>query len=427
MTAPHRDGIPAGRSRARAKIIAIGFNTHGTGLTRVMHSIMGRLADRYEIHYLGIGYSGEIIRDRGLTIYPTNPRGGDVFAAYQAARLIEEINPELVFILHDIWCFDHYLQVLGAYRNRLKIACYIPLDGNIVDARDAAALEQADRVIVYTEFARKQFEDAFSRLRASGGGSFPAVAVIPHGVDLRRFHPFPELLQASFDGAARAGAKRKVFAGLADPENAFIVLNASRFDKRKRIDLTVEGFARFAAGKPANVRLCLHHAIMGDDETDQIKSLIARFGIRDRVDLNPLAGGVVDDHDLNLLYNACDAGINTSMGEGWGLVSVEHGAAGAAQIVPDHSACAELWRGRAEMMPPVRRYVPEFSSLELAEVSTEAVAQALENLYRDPKYRQRLAQAAFEAAQRAEYSWDAIAERFDGLFSELANSSVKKA
>ena len=60
-----------------------------------------------------------------------------------------------------------------------------------------------------------------------------------------------------------------MFAGLPDPENAFIVLNASRFDQRKRIDLTVEGFARFAAGKPANVRPRLHHAILGDAETDK--------------------------------------------------------------------------------------------------------------------------------------------------------------
>ena len=37
-------------SRRRLKIIAIGFNTHGTGLTRVMHAIMRRLADRHEIH-----------------------------------------------------------------------------------------------------------------------------------------------------------------------------------------------------------------------------------------------------------------------------------------------------------------------------------------------------------------------------------------
>jgi len=89
-------------SRSPVKLIAIGFNMHGTGLTRVMHSIMRRLADRHEIHYLGIGYSGETVRDRGLTIYPTNAKGGDAFAAFQAKTLIETINPDLVVILQDI-------------------------------------------------------------------------------------------------------------------------------------------------------------------------------------------------------------------------------------------------------------------------------------------------------------------------------------
>jgi D-inositol-3-phosphate glycosyltransferase len=402
------------------KIIAIGFNTPGTGLTRVMHSIMRRLADRHEIHYLGIGYSGETIRDLGLTIHPTNPNGGDVLAAYQAARMIEEINPALVFILQDIWYFNHYLRTLGPFRDRVKIACTIPLDGKISDEDDAAPLEQADRVIVYTDFARREFEGAFDRLRAKrGGGAFPAVDAIPHGVDRGRFHPFPQLLQSSFASPGRIEAKRKVFAGRHELEDSFIVLNASRFDKRKRVDLTVEGFAKFAADKPANVRLCLHHAITDEAARDQINSLVERFGLRQRVHLNPLAGGVVDDAALNLLYNACDVGINTSMGEGWGLVSCEHGAAGAAQVVPDHSACAEIWRGRAELIPAARRYIPEFSSLEMGEVSADGVAAALNRLYSDPQRRQQLARAAFEAVQDPQYAWDAIAERFDGLFVAL--------
>jgi glycosyltransferase involved in cell wall biosynthesis len=406
-------------NRARLKIIAIGFNIHGTGLTRVMHDIMRRLADRHEIHYLGIGYSGETKVDRGLTIYPTNPKGGDVFAAFQAKRMIEEINPDLVFILHDIWMFEHYLNILGPYRDRLKIVGYIPLDGKIINEENAAALERADRVVVYTEFAQQEFEGAFERLRAKRGGEFPAVDVIPHGVDRNRFHPFPQLEESSFASPARTEAKRKVFPDLADPENSFVVLNASRFDKRKRVDLTVAGFARFAEGKPANVRLCLHHAILGEPANDRIRSLIAQFGLKERVVLNPLAGGVVGDAELNLLYNACDVGINTSMGEGWGLVSFEHGAAGAAQIVPDHSACTEVWRGRGELITPARRIIPEFSILEMGEVSAEGVAQALENLYANPQRRQQLAQAAHEAAQNPDYAWDAIAERFDDLFAEL--------
>ena len=416
-----RPSDPAARG-AGLKIIAIGFNRPGTGLTRVMHSILRRLAGKHEIHYLGIGYSGAIVSDRGLTFHPTNREGGDVFAAFQAARSIEEIHPQLVFILHDIWMFEHYLKVLGPYRDRVKIVAYIPLDGNITRESAAAPLHQADRIVVYTEFARKQFEQAFERLALHQNIlSFPEVGVIPHGIDLDHFFPFPELVKASFHSAGRTEAKKQVFAGLRDLEDSFIVLNASRPDRRKRVDLTIEGFARFAAGKPANVRLCLHHAIMGERERQQISAWIRNFNLEGRVYLNPLGEGVREDHELNLLYNACDVGINTSMGEGWGLVSLEHGAAGAAQIVPGHSACAELWSGRAELIPPAKSFIPEFSVLEMGELPAAGVAQALEKLYSNPKQRCELAQTACAAARNANYSWDAIALQFEQLFQRLAS------
>jgi D-inositol-3-phosphate glycosyltransferase len=383
---------------------------------------MRRLADRHEIHFLGIGYSGEIVRDRGLTVYPTNLKGGDVFAAIQARRLIEEIQPTLIFIMHDIWLFDHYVRLLGPYRDRLKIVAYIPLDGRIKNEEDAAPLAQTDRVVAYSRFGRAEFEGAFRRLREKQAArDFPAVDVIPLGVDRDRFFPFPELMQASFASVGRAQAKRRVFGDGPGAGESFVVLNASRLHKRKRVDLTVRGFARFAADKPANVRLCLHHAMMDTASERQLVSLIRQCGLGERVSLSPLGSRILGDAEVNLLYNACDVGINTSMGEGWGLVSREHGAAGAAQIVPDHTACAELWRGRAELIPPARRYIPDFSPLEMGEVSPHSVARALGALYRDPAHRQELARAAVAAAQNPAHSWEEITRQWDDLVVTLGS------
>lgn len=397
------------------RLVAIGYNIVGTGLTRVLESVMRPLADRHEIHFLGIGYSGEIVRDRGLTVYPTNPKGGDVFAAFQAMRLIEEIRPTLMLVMHDLWMFDYYLRLFGPYRDRLKIIACIPLDGRITNEEDAAPLAQADRVVAYTQFARAEFEGAFRRLREQRAErDFPAVEVIPHGVDRDRFYPLPEPEQA----------KRRVFSDRPDAGESFVVLNASRPDRRKRVDLTVRGFAEFAAGKPANVRLCLHHPVVGDATDQQLGAAIRECGLGERLSVNPLGREIVGDDELNLLYNACDVGINTAMGEGWGLVSFEHGATGAAQIVPDHTACGELWRGRAELIPPARSYVPEFSPLEMGEVSPEGVARALEALYRDPARRQELARAAVATAQNPAYSWDAVTGQFDDLFVTLGRQNV---
>jgi D-inositol-3-phosphate glycosyltransferase len=389
-----------------------------------MSSVMRRLADRHEIHFLGIGYSGEIVRERGLTIYPTNPKGGDVFAAFQAKTLIEEIRPALILVMHDIWMFDYYLRLFGPYRDRLKIVACIPLDGRITNEETAAPLAQADRIVAYTHFGRAEFEGAFRRLREKHADrGFPAVDVIPHGIDRDRFYPFPELDEASFASSGRAQAKRRVFGDGPDAGESFVVLNASRPDKRKRVDLTVRGFAMFAAGKPANVRLCLHHPVMGGAAEPELVSLIRECGLGERASVNPLGSAIVGDDELNLLYNACDVGINTAMGEGWGLVSFEHGAAGAAQIVPDHTACAELWRGRAELIPPDRSYVPEFSPLEMGEVSAEGVAQALEALYRDPTRRQELARSALAVGQNPAHSWDVIAQQFDDLVVGLVDET----
>jgi D-inositol-3-phosphate glycosyltransferase len=408
-------------SRPRVRLVAIGYNTSGTGLSRVMHNLTRRIADRHEIHFLGIGYSGETVRDRGLTVYPTNLEGGDVFAAFQAKRLIEEIEPALVFVMHDIWMFDYYVRILGPYRDRLKIAAYIPLDGKIVNEDDAAPLVQTDAVFAYSHFGRAEFEGAFRRLlEKQAATEVPPVEVLPHGVDQDRFFPLPELEQASFASAGRAGAKRRVFGDGPALDESFVVLNASRLDKRKRVDLTVQGFAAFAADKPANVRLCLHHAILDTESERRLVSLIRQCGLGERVSLNPLGSRIVGDDELNLLYNACDVGINTSMGEGWGLVSCEHGAAGAAQVVPDHTGCAELWRGRAELIPPARSYVPEFSPLEMGEVSPEGVAQALEVLYRDPERLRELSRAA--TAQNPAHSWEAITRQFDDLIVKLAEA-----
>ena len=91
---------------------------------------------------------------------------------------------------------------------------------------------------------------------------------------------------------------------------------------------------------------------------EAVEAVLARIdalGVRERV-----LGVVAGDHpslapdELNVLYNACDVGLNTSEGEGFGLIALEHAAAGAAQVVPRHSACASC-RQRASVSPRARR------------------------------------------------------------------------
>jgi glycosyltransferase involved in cell wall biosynthesis len=310
------------------------------------------------VHLLGIGYRGPECDLDGATLHPTNLEGGDVFAAFQAARAVEELDARVCLLVHDFWMLKAHLRTLAG--GRAKLVAYVPVDGRIVDGRFVEPLRALDRLVTYTEFARRELE-AWTDV---------PVSAIPHGVDTKTFRP----LGARPDG--------------------FVVLNANRPLERKRIDLTAEGFELFARDKPPDVQLRLHHALDGD--------------------------GALPDEELNLLYNSCHVGLNTAMGEGWGLVSFEHAATGAAQVVPDVGPLRELWAGAAEVVPAEDTGVPAFSPLAMRSVSAEGVAAALERLYADREHLRAMSEAALENARQPRYSWDAIGEQWLALLDEVA-------
>ena len=161
------------------------------------------------------------------------------------------------------------------------------------------------------------------------------------------------------------------------------MLNADRNQPRKRIDITIKGFSLFARDKPPSVKLYLHMGV--EDCGWNIVLMAKRHGIEDRLILTadmPFLP-VVSNEVLNCIYNACDVGINTSIGEGWGLVSFEHAATGAGQIVPRHSACEELWQDSALMLEPCMTLTTEKSLTEGHFVAPEAVANSLNQLYEE--------------------------------------------
>ena len=351
-------------------MVAVGPLLPGSGFSRVLRAVLGRLAGVWDVHLLGIGYSGPECEFGGATLYPVNLAGGDVFGAFAAAKLVEELDARVVLLVNDFWMLHPHLRTLAG--GRARIVAYVPVDGRIVDDRYLAPLAAVDRFAAYTEFGRRELERWVD----------VPVSVIPHGVDTDMFRP------------------------VGPRPDGFVVLNANRPLERKRIDLTLEGFTRFARGKPPDVRLRLHHAL--DDP---------RHELAERVDVST---GVLSDEELNLVYNSCHVGVNTAMGEGWGLVSFEHAATGAAQIVPDSSACAELWAGSAEVVPAEDTGVPRWSPLGMRTVSAEGVAAALERLYADRDHLQALSDAAYRNATHPRYSWDAIGEQWLALLDEVA-------
>lgn len=393
----------------RPKVVAVGDGVAPTGFARVMHSLLRPLSDRWEFHHLAINWAGHPAHGFPWEIYPA-AGDGDIYGAAKLRPLVEKVRPDLIFLLNDLWILRDYLHALRDLPRELRppIVAYTPVDAGPLEPGMAEGVESLDRLVAYTEYGRSEIAGSAAELarrqEATPTRPFPRLDVLPHGVDTDLFAPY----DPADDAAGRRRARVELFGADSELLDAFIVLNANRNQPRKRIDLTIEGFARFARDKPPDVRLYLHMGV--EDAGWNIVSLAYRHGIQDRLILTAEERFLpaVPDEVLNRIFNACDVGINTSIGEGWGLVSFEHAATGAPQIVPGHGACRELWEGSALL-------------LDAPIPTVEGIAAALEALYRDSDLRHRLSSAAFANATRPDLAWDSIAERWHQLFLSTLN------
>jgi hypothetical protein len=196
-------------------------------------------------------------------------------------------------------------------------------------------------------------------------------------------------------------------------QDAFVVFNGNRNQPRKRIDLTIKGFIEFALDKP-DARLWLH---MG--KKDQGWDLIPLFKRMARDYGYDATGKLVltsQDFDvtrclpvekLNQVYNAVDVGVNTCIGEGWGLVNFEHAATNTAQVVPDHTSLAEIFN-EIPRIPIESWSVDQNYGLDRGQPSPSAMAQLLSHYYENRDDLQRVADWCGETLSRDCYSWDVI-------------------
>lgn len=308
---------------------------------------------------------------------------------------------------------------MSSYAPKATLVLYSPLDAGPVDPEWVEKAGCVSRFVLFSEYARSEV------LKALPPSSAPSLEVIPPGVDREVFFPLGTRAgNAGGDGVGSTlEAKRalKLF-GEAEIADSFVVLNANRNQPRKRLDLTLKGFAAFARGKPKQVQLYLHTGIQ--DTGWHVGKLAKRYGIDDRLILTHSKEAVpgISSEQLNLVYNACDVGLNTATGEGWGLPSFEHAATGKAQVVPRIGTLAEIWLECAEFVEPSSEVVYEHVLSEGKAVSPEGVGAALERLYVDREHHQRVAWACYERATRPEHDWRNIGQRWHELFQEVLES-----
>jgi len=404
-------------ARPKPRLLVIGQAVNPTGFARVIHSVLAEIREKYEIHHFGLNYKGEQITNP-WTILP-NQLPGDIHGVKQIPRLIQDLKPDLIWIVHDLYLFSLLKQYVSFESLGCKTIAYAPIENRIIKEHKLKDIQSLDCLVLYNEYAKCEVYRAYSdNFESSEMPKKPSLRIIGHGTDPKSFYPVvSDPLKADLH-ANRIFARQKLFPNRPELSDAFIVLNANRNSMRKRINLTLKAFAGFAKDKPENVYLFLHMGM--SDRGCNILEIAERLGIIDRLLLtsSQQERPDVDDASLNLIYNACDVGLNTSTGEGWGLVAFEHAATGAAQIMPAHGTCRELWEGAAVLIEPSLYEQDDFDFVVHGIVAPESIASSLNAIYRNPALLHSLSISAYERAISARQDWTAIANQWDGIFQD---------
>ena len=289
---------------------------------------------------------------------------------------MDMVNPDVVMIYNDPLIIMRFIEAMKHERGKSSYKLWIYLDQvyeGIAQQLIDGIRAHADRMYCFSDLWKKKFLEY---------GPFSDVRVLEHAVDPTVFSCMPSASVAT------------VRTNLSVPSDGILFLNANRNSQRKRLDLTLGGFARLVARNPTKpyYLLVLTNAspqsgafydvqrvfmeeltLQGLDIQSHVRKLLL-------VDSSP--PNLMTDEAINQVYNASDIGVNTSDGEGFGLCQLEHMYTGAPQLVTDVGTYSSFLNSNvAEFIPKQGRSYFAGSmphGLWAPTFSMESVADAME-------------------------------------------------
>ena len=387
------------------------YPTQPTGYARIANILTNHLAEiGHEVHYLGISNfkNSAIERDihpfiqliDALEVRPTGSQelyGVDIICAQ-----IKAIQPDLVLIYNDVIVINRLLNefINTQIVKNFKLCIYMDL---VYEYQRLLYFQNiqlwADQVLVFSECWQQNLLKI--------GFAAEKIAVLPHGYD-------PTLFQELDSATAKQAF------GFAPDD--FIILNTNRNAYRKAHDITIEAFILFLQKNAYNTKLKLFlNLLTTSPQGYNIIELIKVICLKNAADFETVvtkhifirpSDVYLTDEKLNVLYNACDVGLNTCLGEGFGLCNLEHACIGKPQIISQVGALADIFTNDYATLiaPKVSLYLSPLSEDHQGYTHiclAEDFAAAMDKYYQDPQ----LAAAHGKLAQevlKEKYEWSGI-------------------
>jgi len=346
----------------------------------------------YEVYYFGTSNFKELAVERFIdpkikiidTLYEARKLGSsELYGVDIIQKYLEDIRPDIFFIYNDLIVVNRvYLAIKDApifqtFKKYVYIDLVYPFERlDFIQHMNV----NTDRFFVFTEYWKQNLIDM--------DVSSEKIKVLHHGFSYHYLHKI------------RKEVARKRFN---ISEEDFVILNTNRNCYRKAQDISISAFLQFLKKNDMkhNIKMfvnCKLNTTGGYDilhliRTECKKLSISYENVVTKHILCSSRTAQLQDEDMNFLYNACDVGINTCIGEGFGLCNMEQAALDIPQIVTYTGGLRDIFGTIEEaktIKPVTSMYIPKLLDEHGGYVDickAEDFVEALQYYYDDPKRR----------------------------------------
>lgn len=341
----------------KIKILAWGDYCCSTGFGTVMSNIMMQLqaTGRYEIDVIGINYSGDPYDTERWPgrVYPAMPglmSQGSIYSdVYGRQRLLDQAGAgdyDVIFMLQDTFILQTIMEPLVETQKALQkvpgkksftTVYYFPIDATPKPDWATGVVDKVDFPVAYTHYGRDAVKEFIPAKE---------IEVLYHGTNLKDFHPIED------EEVVRL-FRKKYFNGLADDRP--LMVNVNRNQPRKDIARSLMVLAEI---KKRGYNPLLYMHMQHSDIGGNIHVMAQQLGLKNEEDFvcpHPntfTANQGLKIDAVNMIYNAADMLLTTTLGEGWGLSVTEAMATKTPVIAPNNTSLTEMLADNRGMLVP---------------------------------------------------------------------------